>query len=484
MFEQNLNELTQHVNVRANLIKIKELLQEADNKEVLKKEPLYQASLFPFLLENEDPKVRKNAALIMGILCEEEYGDILFKAYCKEETLFVRSAYLKALKNYPYDAYKEYLSERKKYIESGDFDSGDVKHIAEELKVLCGMLDDEIQRKRHTAVNPAVPVRVILAAREEVTELLCKEIDKRAVCKDVRKVFCGVMTVTRDIRALSDIRYYRELLFPVNGMKSYTKAELPKAVAEGNLMSVLDTLHGKNDSPFYFRVTANNPDTGDIASRIQALSGGRLVNSPSDYEIELKLIAAANDRYGVFVKLHTFDDTRFRYRKNYVAASINPVNAAVITALVKDYLKKDATVLDPCCGVGTMLIERNRVVKAGHMYGVDTFGKAVEGGRENAGLAGVNINFVNRNFFDFTSKHLFDEIITNMPDFAGTEADDFYGEFFDSAKKLLKKNGRMILYSDKKNLVRKNLRLDEEWKLLKELVLKDKEEHYIFVIEK
>ena len=42
----------------------------------------------------------------------------------------------------------------------------------------------------------------------------------------------------------------------------------------------------------------------------------------------------------------------------------------------------------------------------------------------------------------------------------------------------------MILYSDKKNLVRKNLRLDEEWKLLKELVLKDKEEHYIFVIEK
>ena len=113
MFEQNLNELTQHVNVRANLIKIKELLQEADNKEVLKKEPLYQASLFPFLLENEDPKVRKNAALIMGILCEEEYGDILFKAYCKEETLFVRSAYLKALKNYPYDAYKEYYPNAK-----------------------------------------------------------------------------------------------------------------------------------------------------------------------------------------------------------------------------------------------------------------------------------------------------------------------------------------------------------------------------------
>lgn len=484
MFEKNLNELAGQINVRANLIEIKELLQEADNIEALKKEPLYQASLFPFLLENEDPKIRKNTALIMGELGEEGYGDILFNSYCKEETLFVRSAYLKALKKFPYDAYKKDLSERKQYLETGDFNPADVKHIAEELKILCSMLDKEIERKRHTAINPVAPLRVILGARSEVLDLLCKEVNQKAGCKDTRKIFCGVMTVTKDISALSRIPYYREILFPVNGMKSYPKAEIPRAIAEGNLMAILDSLHKKSDGPFNFRVTANNPQVGDIASRIQVLSGGKLINSPSDYEIELKLMPAADNKYGIFLKLHTMADTRFKYRKNYVAASINPVNAAGIVALTKDYMKKDATILDPCCGVGTMLIERDRGVKAGHMYGVDTFGVAIEGGRENARLAGANINFVNRNFFDFTSKYFFDEIITNMPDYAGEEADDFYGKFFCCAGKLLKQGGIMILYSDKKNLVKKYLRLNSEMKLLKEFVFKDKEEHYIFVIEK
>ncbi len=50
-----------------------------------------------------------------------------------------------------------------------------------------------------------------------------------------------------------------------------------------------------------------------------------------------------------------------------------------ITQLAKDYLKEEAQVLDPFCGVGTMLIERNQVKKAKVMYGVDLYGEAIDG---------------------------------------------------------------------------------------------------------
>lgn len=62
-----------------------------------------------------------------------------------------------------------------------------------------------------------------------------------------------------------------------------------------------------------------------------------------------------------------------------------------------------------------MLIERDLLVPAGDMYGLDIFGEAVIKARENAKAAGRQINYINRDFFDFTHKYLFDEIICNMP---------------------------------------------------------------------
>ena len=70
---------------------------------------------------------------------------------------------------------------------------------------------------------------------------------------------------------------------------------------------------------------------------------------------------------------------------------------------------------------------------AGHMYGTDIYGEAVLQGRENAALAGAQIYFVNRDFFDFTSDYLFDEIIGEFPRFSPGErakAEDFYRKFF------------------------------------------------------
>lgn len=48
-------------------------------------------------LKEEDPKVRKNAALILGMTGDQEILPALMEAYENEETLFVKSDYVKAM---------------------------------------------------------------------------------------------------------------------------------------------------------------------------------------------------------------------------------------------------------------------------------------------------------------------------------------------------------------------------------------------------
>ena len=86
---------------------------------------------------------------------------------------------------------------------------------------------------------------------------------------------------------------------------------------------------------------------------------------------------------------------------------------------MKDYLSPDAIVLDPMCGVGTLLIERRKALPARSLYGVDIYGDAILGGRQNAGQARINVYFVNRDLSDFRHSYSFDELITEMPAISG-----------------------------------------------------------------
>ena len=73
---------------------------------------------------------------------------------------------------------------------------------------------------------------------------------------------------------------------------------------------------------------------------------------------------------------------------------MHPSLAALIMELAAPYLKENAQIIDPFCGVGTMLIERDIRVPAREKYGTDIFGEAIDGARENAALAGEQINFI------------------------------------------------------------------------------------------
>lgn len=176
---------------------------------------------------------------------------------------------------------------------------------------------------------------------------------------------------------------------------------------------------------------------------------------------------------------------RFAYRKESISASIRPSAAALLVELAKPYLKDNAQILDPCCGVGTMLIERNELVKAREIYGIDIFGEAIEKARINADAAGLLVNFIHRDYMDFKHKYLFDEIITNLPvrgKKTKEEQDLFYKRFFDKSKEILAPGGVMVLYSNENGFIKKQLRLHPEYKLYQEYLIIEKEQFYLYII--
>ena len=210
-----------------------------------------------------------------------------------------------------------------------------------------------------------------------------------------------------------------------------------------------------------------------------------IINSTSDYEVEIRLVANKEGKFFPAIKLSTIEDDRFVYRKNYIAASIQPSTAALIMESVKEHLKEHAQVMDPFCGVGTMLIERHKKVPAKSMYATDIFGDAIVYARENTELAGLTINYIHRDFMDFKHEYLFDEIITNMPlrgKKSKQEMDAFYNAFFVKAKEILKKEAVMILYTNEIGFVKKQLRLHKEYTLLQETCMQPKNDFYVMVI--
>jgi tRNA G10 N-methylase Trm11 len=205
------------------------------------------------------------------------------------------------------------------------------------------------------------------------------------------------------------------------------------------------------------------------------------------YELEIRLLERKDGTFAPMVRLFTIPQKRFAYRRQYVAASIAPVNAALVAELARLYLKEGAQILDPFCGVGTMLIERTRAVSAGTMYGIDIFGEAIDKARENTQKAGERINYINKDFFEFEHEYLFDEIITDMPQVTSARDKDqirqLYRDFFRKAGTHLKKDGVMILYATEAGLVSDMLGAHPEYRLVQRFTMNEKSGAGVFIIQ-
>ena len=128
------------VDVRANLIALRNALK--DEKEIRAFAYLLGGdfSVLGSLLVHEDPKVRKNAAILLGKMESEDMLPLLFETYQKEETRFIRADYLKAMEHMDYAPYLGKLQERLQELRSVQAAPEEQKHMSEEIRMLQTMV--------------------------------------------------------------------------------------------------------------------------------------------------------------------------------------------------------------------------------------------------------------------------------------------------------------------------------------------------------
>lgn len=408
------------------------------------------------LLSHIDAKTRKNTALLLGDLGMQEALNSLWEAYEKETQLFVKSSYLSAISELDYDVFLPYLHQKCDEISSMTLTEENKKHYREELRILNNMIISREGINTHIFTGYLHEHDCILLTNREYKEITEKQISDG----EILPFSAGVRVKTSKLRQLLEIRTWQELLFLIPGMAICPSDPdaCAKKIAESELLAFLKKDH-KGTLPFYFRIELKSKMPLDkkaaftkrLSSSLEQYTNRKLINSPKDYEFEIRMIESKDGMFHTLVKYMTIPDVRFDYREEHVATSIKPSTAALLVALAKEYMIPDAQVLDPFCGVATMLIERQMVVKGNTSYAIDTSAEAIEKAKHNVMSAGQIIHFINKNFFDFTHEYKFDEIFTNMPWAIGKVSHDditlLYSGFFKKARTVLTPTGTIIIYT-------------------------------------
>jgi len=493
MIKESLNRLLRQEDVRKQLIEIRKRMKDDNQKGILMKSLEEDFSIFNQLLQHEDAKVRKNAALILGDLGVQASLDLIFDAYDKEDKLFVRSSYLAAMKQLDYRKYVNALKQQLELLSTDTILPEEAKHREDEIRQLTEMILLIEKPKGHIFTGYDIMLKMVLITPKKLEDITVSQLEDKHIASD--KISGGVVVQSDRLSDVLQIRTYKSILlmpWDKNQIDGDCNA-MAKALLNQGLLPYLEEMH-EGKGAYYFRLdlrtrmnlSEKSKLLRQIATNLEKLSGHQLINSTSHYEIEIRLVENQSGGYLAFLKLYTMKDERFAYRKYSLAASIHPAIAATVVQIGRPFMKEKANVLDPFCGVGTMLIERNVSLKARSLYGTDTFGQAIKGGRANANEAGIVINFINRNFFEFKHEYKFDEIITNMPrrtakvDRGQIEA--LYRLFFDKLKEVMADQGVIILYSNEKELLEREIRRCDYIKVLKYKVMSTKDNSFTVVL--
>lgn len=442
------------------------------------------------LLDSEDAKTRKNAALLMGDFPLAPFREPLFKGYQSEQTLFVKEAYLTALASFDCTPFLPQFKERMEELSQLELTPEIKKHTEAEMRALSTIIISIEGASKHTFSGYHEKFHCILLTNRLHKEVTANQIQHGSV----EEFPAGLLVTTEDIEKLLYIRTYSELLLAIPGVTTCPMhpQEAAAKLANSGLLPLLKKIH-KEPAPFYFRIGVKSSMPLDkksalvksLSSELERLTNREMLNTASDYELEIRLIENKSHTFNVMVKLCTLPDERFAYRKESVAASMKPVNAALLVELAKDYMVPDAQILDPFCGVATLLIERQMVVKGNTSYGIDAYPEAIDKAKINMEAADQIIHFINKDCFEFTHNYLFDEIFTDMPFETGHKSDDeiyeIYQKFFDMAGNLLTEDGTIIMYSRNPEYAR-SLSKGQNYHIIKEWQILDKEDAWLFIL--
>ncbi len=423
-------------------------------------------------LSADSPKLRRNSARLIGQLTRsDEDAQLLIARLHIEEQRYVRPSLLLALGTIGGEQAQLALDA---YQPVPPIDVSEEKHYEEELEALRLARVTAIKYEKHTFKRLDRAYEIELIAPDRLSEQLASELDDLGF--DAFNIHRSSLSVkTSDYSALFNARCFSEALFLI----SRGVSENPDTVAEISKKFILKFMQATHEGkpPYRYRIELE----GEIADRTaykrairNLIDDETIVNAPSNYEIELRIVVAGNASR-IYLKLYTVNDERFFYRKETIAASMNPATAAAVLRLAEEYLTLNARVIDPCCGCGTLLFERGLMAPCASLTGVDIAHTAIDAARINADIAarhGIKqAKFICNDILRFESKRLYDELICNLPfgNRVGTHSgcERLYTGLLDRFPLLLRRGGIAVLYTMEFTLLKKLIRERSYLEILK-----------------
>lgn len=488
---QYLSAILAKEQVRQNLSALRKEITQPDIMAQVRQDIQKHTQALLALLQHEDAKTRKNAALLMGDLALDCCALPLLTAYQAEGTLFVKSAYLTALQAFDCTAFVPVLQERQRTLQNTSRTPENDKHIREELQALSALVLCTEGMPKHTFTGFGCMLDCVL-----LTNRLQAHVTADAVQHgEILPFPTGVRVRTDHLAELLSLRTYSEWLLVIPDCDTLPNepVQAAKILAQSPLCNLLYDLHAEK-TPFACRIemktTMSADKKGDfirkMADALAVQTQHKLINSTSQYEVEIRLIANKAGTFHVLCKLFTLPDTRFAYRKQAVAASMRPAQAALLVHLAKPYMMQRARVLDPFCGVGTLLLERHKQVGNNTAYGIDCYATAIEKAKENTEAAAQIVHYINKDCLEFAHEYQFDEIFTNMPSVTAGKSEreitNLYCGFFPMAKQWLTAQGTMILYSHDPWLV-SDLQAVYGYQIVDEFEIMRKQQGWLFILK-
>lgn len=414
------------------------------------------------------PGIRKTTAVLMGNIGASEYSRPIIEALKREEYRYVRPSMLLALGAIGDTAAVAFVQS---YRVEEPKDETEVKHAEAEKEAVRLVLGRTVHGVHAHFSGLSKPHSVELRCANMLGGQLAEELSDIGI-EPIREFSNGVLVETNDMQSLFEARCFSDALFPIRRDVSLNAAAIGGS-ARKFLFELMDSSTDARP-PYRYRIDMPNTVTNKaaLASEIASvLDSPELLNSPSFYDIELKIeIIGAPDRCALYAKLCCVKDNRFNYRKEMLPASIAPSTAAAVLRLASDELHSRARVLDPFCGTGTMLIERSKLSPCGALTGVDITPKAIDKAKVNAAAADVDIELICKDCIKFRASEPYDEVIANMPfglRVGSHEINDrLYAQFLKKLPEWLKPGGIALLYTMEYTLLKRLIAEQNEMELL------------------
>ncbi len=499
MIEQLITEILEQDSVRGQLSALrKECKEFAEQKSLCYRPEVLER--MEQLLSHEDGKTRKNVALLLGDLADgmseiqrdQEVLDWLWQAYRKEDTKYVLSAYIRAMSFYDCTRYMEALQAEFEQLTKTSAQAEDVKHIRELRMEMEKILLSKTPQKETPFLGIKKKHSILLVAEPYIQDAVMRQLECMRMTQ-AKAVARGVKVKEDSLDFLAKIRLYREVLFAIRLKMGIVldREHLAEGIASSECLSLLKEVFG-TEGPFPFKLSYKgrteefpHKEWKRICFEIEEYTNHQLCNVVSNYLIEIQVYPKKDGTFYLYGRFPSMADKRFSYRKNALPTSMSPVTAAQMVELITPYLKENAHVIDPFCGIGTLLIERCKKMPARDVYGVDIYGEAIMMARDDTDAANMEFYYINRDYFDFTSEYLMEEVITEFPRMEHKRKDEvdlFYEKFFVKTSSITSPDAILLLLSTEEINMKKQIRIHKEFQLLRQIPMRGKEN--IFIIKK